>query len=87
MQAKIQRIEENSQKLASDYSAERAKFERKFQEQMEAARQEALEYRRKIESLESRLEGSVSTSEMEALRRELEELRKRRDDGPRCIVQ
>ena len=54
---------------------------------MEAARQEALEYRRKIESLESRLEGSVSTSEMEALRRELEELRKRRDDGPRCIVQ
>lgn len=83
----MKRIEENSQKLASDYSAERAKFERKFQEQMEAARQEALEYRRKIESLESRLEGSVSTSEMEALRRELEELRKRRDDGPRCIVQ
>ena len=83
----MKRIEENSQKLASDYSAERARFERKFQEQMEAARQEALEYRRKIESLESRLEGSVSTSEMEALRRELEELRKRRDDGPRCIVQ
>ena len=87
MQAKMKRIEENSQKLVSDYSAERATFERKFQEQMEAARQEALEYRRKIESLESRLEGSVSTSEMEALRRELEELRKRRDDGPRCIVQ
>lgn len=83
----MKRIEENSQKLVSDYSAERATFERKFQEQMEAARQEALEYRRKIESLESRLEGSVSTSEMEALRRELEELRKRRDDGPRCIVQ
>ena len=82
----MKRIEESSQKLASDYSAERAKFERQFQEQMEAARQEALEYRRKIESLESRLEGSVSASEMKGLRA-LEEFRKRRDDGPPCIVQ
>jgi len=56
---------------------------------MEAARQAAWEYQRNIESLESRLEGSVSASEMEGLRSELEELRKRQDNlnGTRCIVQ
>lgn len=87
LQAEMRRIEENSEKLASDYSAERAKFERQFQEQMEAARQEASDNQRKIENLESHLEGSVSAGEVKALRSELEELRNRRHDGPGCIVQ
>lgn len=76
------RVQNDSQRLASDYNEEKARLEHRMQELSESARRDAeraaAEYQQKIEDLENRLHQTASTSAAEKadIMRELEGLKR-----------
>lgn len=87
LQAEMNRVQADSQKLASAYSEEKAKLERSMEELMDSARREAervsAEHQRQIRTLESRLQeaASASAAERAEITRQLDRLRQQPRHG------
>ena len=83
----MNRVQADSQKLASAYSEEKAKLEKSMEELMDSARREAervsAEHQRQIRTLESRLQEAslASTAERAEITRQLDRLRQQPHHG------
>ncbi|KAF5327319.1 hypothetical protein D9619_004266 [Psilocybe cf. subviscida] len=82
LQVEMTRVQNDSQKLASEYSEEKHKLEKRMQELSEAARQETerrnAEYNQQMQSLRTQLEqtSSALVDERVNLSRQIEDLRR-----------
>lgn len=89
LQLEMTRVQNDSQKLASDYNEEKERLERRMQELSVSARQEterqAAEYQRQIQELQHRLSQTVTVSAVEKndIMRQLADLQRRREQGIR----
>ncbi|KAF9004032.1 P-loop containing nucleoside triphosphate hydrolase protein [Cyathus striatus] len=94
LQAEMNRVQQDSKKLASDYKEEKDKLEIRLREMKAASERETTkmlaEHKRQMDSLQARLNNVTSTSaaERQAILREMEELRHRQQSGRRggCII-
>lgn len=89
MGAQLNRVQADSQKLASDYNEEKARLEQRMQELAESNRREAersaAEYQTQILELQHRLAktASISVVEKADIVRQLSELRRQQSQGGR----
>jgi uncharacterized coiled-coil DUF342 family protein len=81
------RVQNDSQKLVSEYSEEKNRLEKRMQELSEAARQEnerrSAEYNQQMQTLRTQLEqtSSALANERADLSRQIEDLRRQRVGG------
>ncbi|KAJ7707500.1 P-loop containing nucleoside triphosphate hydrolase protein [Mycena rosella] len=86
LQAEMSRVQNDSQKLASDYTAQKAALEKRMAEVAEAAKRDAEcaeeNHRRQIQDLEDRLRQSdtATNAEKEDIRRQLSEIQRRYEE-------
>ncbi|KAJ6532001.1 P-loop containing nucleoside triphosphate hydrolase protein [Mycena capillaripes] len=86
LQAEMTRVQNDSQKLASDYTEQKVQLEKRMADMTEAAKLEAerteQKYRREMQELEDRLRQSNNTSNSEEdIRRQLSELQRQYDQA------
>ncbi|KAJ7285185.1 P-loop containing nucleoside triphosphate hydrolase protein [Mycena rebaudengoi] len=87
LQAEMARVQNDSQKLASDYSEQKAQLERRMAEVAEAAKREAesadANHRRQIQELEDRLHQSTvaTAAEKDDIRRQLSDLQRQYEEA------
>ncbi|KAK7032288.1 hypothetical protein VNI00_013247 [Paramarasmius palmivorus] len=88
LQAEMNRVHDDSRKLASDYASEKAEMERRLEEMRQAAEAKANEQRQEIEALKQMLKDSASTSaaERERLQQQLNEAIQRLNSQPQIVV-
>jgi Skp family chaperone for outer membrane proteins len=84
----MNRVQDDSRKLASDYASEKAEMEQRLEEMRQAAEAKANEQRQEIEALKQMLKDSASTSaaERERLQQQLSEAIQRLNSQPQVIV-
>ncbi|KAJ7170857.1 P-loop containing nucleoside triphosphate hydrolase protein [Mycena crocata] len=87
LQAEMSRVQNDSQKLATDYTEQKAELERRMAEVAEAAKRDAecaeANHRRQIQELEDRLNQSATATnaEKEDIRRQLADMQRRYDEA------
>ncbi|KAJ7476014.1 P-loop containing nucleoside triphosphate hydrolase protein [Mycena latifolia] len=86
LQAEMSRVQNDSQKLASDYTAQKAELEKRMAAVAEAAKRDAEcaeeNHRRQIQGLEERLRETAATTnaEKEDIKRQLSDLQRRYEE-------
>ncbi|KAJ7126809.1 P-loop containing nucleoside triphosphate hydrolase protein [Mycena epipterygia] len=87
LQAEMSRVQNDSRKLASDYTEQKAELEKRMAEVAEAAKRDAecaeADHRRQIQELEDRLHQSASATnaEKEDIRRQLSDIQRRYEEA------
>ena len=92
LKAEMLRVQNDSQKLASNYNEEKARMEQKMQEMAEAAARAAREYQQQMQTLDDQLRGAIqaSAAERNAIQNQMDDLQRRYESdanrGGGCII-
>ncbi|KAJ7168445.1 P-loop containing nucleoside triphosphate hydrolase protein [Mycena filopes] len=82
LQAEMSRVQDDSKKLASDYSAQKAELERRMAEATEVARRDEENHQRQIQELEDRFRQSTE-AEKAVIQRQLSDVQRQYDEARR----